>query len=82
MEVFECAVVSEDLKMGAEEVGSPFLKCLDNGKEFLLMNRIILLGVIELIGVIGNWSGSFPGCSETQHSTGAAVTGIGGDIDI
>ena len=75
-------MVGEDLEMGAKEVGSPFLKCLYDGKEFLLMNGVVLFGIIELIGVIGNWAGSFPSRAETQHSASAAVTGISGDIDI
>ena len=73
-------MVSEDLKMGAKEVGSLFLKCFDNGEEFLLMNRIILLSIVELIGVVGNWLGGFPSCTKTQHSAGAVVTGISSDI--
>ena len=47
-------MVSEDLKMGAKKVGSPFLQHLDNGEKFFLMNRVIFLGIVELVGIICN----------------------------
>jgi hypothetical protein len=75
-------VVGEDLKMGTKEVGSPFLKCLNDGKEFLLVNRIILLSIVELIGVVGNWLYSLPSCTKVQHGTSVVVAGISGDIDV
>ena len=75
-------MVSEDLKMGAKKVGSPFLQRLDNGKKFFLMNRVIFLGIIELVGIICNRAGCFPSCTEAQYSTGMVVAGISGDIDV
>jgi hypothetical protein len=46
------------------------------------MNRVVFLCIIELVGVIGNWSGSFPCSPKTQYSAGVAVTGIGGQVDV
>ena len=75
-------MVGEDFKMGTKKVGSPFLQCLDDGKEFFRMNWIIFLGIVELVGIVGNRVGCFPSCTKAQHSTSTAVTGISGDIDV
>jgi len=73
---------SENFEVSTEEVGSPFLQRLDNGEKFLLMYWVIFLSIVELAGVVGNWSGSFPSCTEAQYRAGAAVTGIGGYINV
>ena len=73
-------MISEDFEMGAKKVGSPFLQCLDDSEEFLLMDRVVFLSIIELVGVICNWACCFPSCAKTQHGASTAVTGISGDI--
>ena len=75
-------MVSEDLKMGTKKVESPFLQHLDDGKKFFLMNRVVFLGIVELVGIIRNRAGCFPSCTEAQYSTGTAVAGISSDIDV
>ena len=75
-------MVSKDLKMGAKKVGSPFLQCLDNGKKFFLMNRVVFLSIVELVEIIRNRAGCFPSCTKAQYSTGMAVAGISSDIDV
>ena len=52
-------MVSEDLKMGTKKVGSPFLQCLDDGKKFFLMNRVVFLSIVELVGIICNRAAVF-----------------------
>jgi hypothetical protein len=46
------------------------------------VNRVVFLRIVELVGVISDGAGSFPCFTETQYGTGAAVSGIGGDIDV
>jgi hypothetical protein len=82
LEVLKSLVVGEVLKMGTEEVWFPFLQCIDDGEEFFLMNRVVFLCIIELVGVIGNWSGGFPCSTKTQYGAGAVVTGISGEVDV
>ena len=68
--------------MGTKKMGSPFLQHLDDDKKFFFMNRVIFLGIVELVGVICNQVGCFLSCTEVQHSTSMVVTSISGDIDV
>ena len=79
VEILERSVVGDDFEWMALEVDSPDLECVDDGKEFLLMDGIVELSRCHLARFKGNRLIAMP-LILRQDCSDCIVGSIGGDL--